>query len=168
VTGQQHPLASVLAGAARGVFPAPDGTLAVLPAPPPYCAAVVAFTAHSFVAAELPEDEVRGHLRSDDLGAPVSAPFLAWLGQRLGTTPGVLDAVLVHVGPMNAQVRLVPGLQGLDHPRVAKARDQRQDVQVFTDPQQRGLVIVGRAWSAGARSASSSIHVLEAVDSAGL
>ena len=127
-----------------------------MPAPHPYRAAVVAFTAHSLVATDLPAAEVRAQLAPDDLGAPVAAPFLAWLGQRLGATPGMLDAVLVHraapppatVGPSPVPVptglRLVPAPHGHDHPRVARARRLRQDVQVLTTPDDQGLVTLGR------------------------
>jgi hypothetical protein len=48
-------LAPLLGAAARGAFPAADGTLDVVPAP--YRAAVVAFTAHWVVAADLEADE---------------------------------------------------------------------------------------------------------------
>ena len=41
----QNGLAALLAAAAQGSFPHPDGTVAVVPAPAPYRAAVVAFTA---------------------------------------------------------------------------------------------------------------------------
>ena len=140
----KHPLESVLAAAARGDFPAPDGTLAVVPAPSPYRGAVVAFSAHSFVAVDLAEDELRTHLRAGDLGAPVAAPFLAWLGERLGTMPGMLDVVLMHLGSMMTGLALVPAALGLEHARIAKAHKQRHDVQVFTDAQQRGVVMLGR------------------------
>jgi GNAT superfamily N-acetyltransferase len=146
-----------LAAAAAGRFPDPDGTLAVVPAPRPYRAAVVAFTAHSLVATDLPAAEVHAHLAPDDLGAPVAAPFLAWLGQRLGATPGMLDAVLVHHGapppaaaagqtppPAPPGLRLVPAPPGHDHPRVARARRLRQDLQVLTTPDDQGLVTLGR------------------------
>src|SRR4029079_7377732 len=49
--GLSHPLAALLDAAARGRFPRPDGTLAVLPAPPGASMAVVGFTAHPVVAA---------------------------------------------------------------------------------------------------------------------
>jgi hypothetical protein len=92
----RHPLAARLDAAAHGHFPPTAGTLAVVPAPAPYRGAVVAFTAHTVVAADVASDQVRGHLPSGDLGAPVSALWLAWLGQQLGVQPGLVDVVLVH------------------------------------------------------------------------
>jgi hypothetical protein len=141
-----HPLASVLARAARGVFPVADGTLEVVPAPIPLRAAVVAFTAHSLVATDLPAERVRAHLPAEDLlGAPMSPAFLAWLAQELDATPGVLDVVLVHVGASMPSVELTPQLDAHAHlARVARALGQRRQVQVYAEPQQRGLVILGR------------------------
>src|SRR5262249_8580907 len=124
-----HPLVALLTDAARGVFPPADGTLAVGPAPEPHSGAVVAFTAHSVVATDLPADEVRAHLPDDDFGAPVSAPFLAWLGQALHSKPGMLDAVLVHVGPGDASIELVPEADADDHARVVRAHAQRRQVR---------------------------------------
>jgi hypothetical protein len=140
----RHPLAVLLADAARGAFPAADGTLAVVAAPTPYRAAVVAFTAHSVVAVDLPADEVRAHLPDQDFGAPMTAAFLTWLGQRLETRPGMLDVVLVHVGAPESGLQLIPRAQGPDHPRVARAQQYRQDVQVFSDLEASGVVTLGR------------------------
>lgn len=140
-----HPLADVLTRAARGTFPAPDGLVDVVAAPTPCLAAVVAFTAHSFVATDLPADVVRAHLPQEDLlGAPMSPTFLAWLAHALGATPGVLDVVLVHLGTNKPSVELVPHPDAYEHARVAIALGQRREVQVYTEPEQRGLVILGR------------------------
>jgi hypothetical protein len=140
-----HPLASVLARAALGEFPVADGTLEVVPAPIPFRAAVVAFTAHSLVATDLPADLVRAHLPDEDLlGAPMSPAFLAWLAHELDATPGVLDVVLVHVGASMPSVELTPQLDAHAHARVARALGQRRQVQVYAEPRQRGLVILGR------------------------
>lgn len=140
-----HPLATILEEAAFGRFPRQDGSLVFLPAPEPYRGAVVAFTAHSFIATDVDSDELTVQLPSDDFGAPVSAPFLAWLGQRIQTAPGVLDAVLVHFGGGDGVgLPLVPRDDLAEHPRVARARGQRSDVQVFSDPDKRGLVTLGR------------------------
>jgi hypothetical protein len=127
------------------MFPASDGLVDVVAAPRPCLAAVVAFTAHSFVATDLPENEVRAHLpREDLLGAPMSPTFLAWLAHKLGATPGVLDVVLVHLGTTNPSVELVPHLDARDHARVVRALAQRRDVRVYAEPEGRGLVILGR------------------------
>jgi hypothetical protein len=89
-----HPLRALLEEAAGGRFPPPDGGVRVLPAPPGRSNAVVAFTAHHVIAVDVEPDETLAHLPSPDLGAPVNAKFLAWLGSRLGSPPGSLDVVL--------------------------------------------------------------------------
>jgi len=141
-----HSLALVLAKAACGEFPPADGSVLVAPAPTPYACAVVAFTAYSVIGTDLDSDEVRAHLPDADLGAPMSAGFLHWLGQRVGSTPGVLDAVLAHVGVAATHYvqPLVPYVDAEDHPRLARARRLRRELQVYGDPQGSGLVILGR------------------------
>jgi len=143
-TAQRHLLAVLLDAAARGAFPPADGTLAVVPAPTPYRAAVVAFTAYSVVGVSLPADEVRAQLPDQDFGASMTAAFLTWLGQRLGTTPGMLDVVLVHLGATGSGVQLIPLTQEHDHPRVARAQQYRHDVQVYSDREELGVVTLGR------------------------
>lgn len=142
---ESHPLGAVLANAARGVFPAADGNVAVVRRPRLYRAAVVAFTAHSIIATDLPPAEVRAQLPDADFGAPMSPGFLAWLGQRVGSTPGVLDVVLVHLGQTNGSSQwLVPYGDGTEHPRLSRARRLRREVQAYADPERNGLVTLGR------------------------
>jgi hypothetical protein len=74
----------------------------------------------------------------------MSPAFLAWLARELDATPGVLDVVLVHVGATTPSLELAPVLQAHDHARVARALGQRSQVQVYAEPEQRGLVILGR------------------------
>jgi RimJ/RimL family protein N-acetyltransferase len=110
----------------------------------PYRAAVVAFTAHSILATGLPEDEVWAHLPDADLGAPMAAAFLAWLGKALESTPGTVDVVLVHLGPTRSSMELVPEINDYDHPRAKRARQQRRQVQTYADAQKQGIVMLGR------------------------
>jgi GNAT superfamily N-acetyltransferase len=96
------------------------------------------------VAADVAAAELAGHLPSDDLGAPVSAPFLAWLGQRLEVPPGLLDVVLVHRAGGEVELPLLRRRDMAGHPRVARAYHLREDVHVYADLQERGLVTLGR------------------------
>jgi GNAT superfamily N-acetyltransferase len=89
-------------------------------------------------------EEVRAHLPDDDFGAPVSAPFLAWLGHALHSTPGMLDAVLVHLGQGEGSIELVPAEDLTNHARVVRAHGQRRQVRVYADAEHRGLVTLGR------------------------
>ena len=136
-------LRRALDAAARGRFPAPDGTVAVVGPPDGPADAVVAFTAHSVVATSLAPDAVRKHLDTDDFGATLRAPFLTWLGQQLGSRPGSVDAVLVAFGqggPSNLME--TDGIQS--QPRVVRATRYRTDVHVWTDRDRRGVLIIGR------------------------
>ena len=53
----QHRLGQLLMDAAHGVFPAADGSVEVVPSPPGRSDAVIAFSAHSVIAAGLERDE---------------------------------------------------------------------------------------------------------------
>jgi hypothetical protein len=137
-------LRAMLEDAARGRFPPPDGTLTVLPEPAGRADAVVAFTAHAVLAADVSPEEALAHLPSTDLGAPTDARFLAWLGERLGTAPGSLDVVLAAGrDPASAGIELRRASVA-DHDRVDRAGRYREEVEVFTDPDGVAVVIVGR------------------------
>src|SRR5690242_14773427 len=91
-------LLRMLLDAARGSFPPADGRVEVLPSPPGPTDAVVAFAGHHVVAADLPEDEVMANLDPEDIASAMRAPFLAWLGERLGARVGLADATLAAAG----------------------------------------------------------------------
>jgi GNAT superfamily N-acetyltransferase len=146
LTQAEHPLSALLQAAARGRFPAPDGTVEILPPLDGKVDAVVVFTAHSALAVDLPGADIREHLDPDDFGASMSATFLAWLSDRLGAPPGVLDNVLV--APARAatdgDIRLVSRDDLADHPRVARSTRYRSDLHVFTDDSGAGVLLIGR------------------------
>jgi GNAT superfamily N-acetyltransferase len=149
-----HPLARLLDDAAHGRFPQPDGSIAVMPAPPGAADAVVAFTAHTIVAADVSPEEVADRLDSSDLGAPMSPRFVHWLSGRLNSEPGSLDAVFAALGVEEASgLKLRPEARLRDHPRAVRAARLRSDVGLFADPDERAIVAVGRGlagrWDAG-------------------
>jgi GNAT superfamily N-acetyltransferase len=138
-----HPLRTLLDAAARGSFPDPDGSVDVVPSPPGPVDAVVAFTAHHVVAADVDEQEIRAELDPDDVGAAALAPFIAWLGRRLGAEPGQLDLVLAaSAAPTELELVDVDGVR--DHPRVARADRYRTDLRVYRDPGEAAVVVLGR------------------------
>jgi hypothetical protein len=118
----------------------------MLPSPPGRSDAVVAFTAHNVIAADLDEDEVFEHLPSEDPGAPMSAEFLAWLAGRLRTRAGILDLVMVAPVPDSIEdlPELIPRHDLLDHPRLARSRRYRTDLRCYSDREDRALIVVGR------------------------
>jgi GNAT superfamily N-acetyltransferase len=140
-----HPLADLLRDAARGIAPPADGTLQVLPAPPGRTDAVVAFAAHAVVAANVSEAELVDRLPLDDFGATMDTRFLTWLGERLGSVPGMIDLVLV--APQS------PEPDGLDlarrddlagHPRIARSLVYREENEVYGAEDGAVVLAVGR------------------------
>src|SRR3954454_23638079 len=90
-----HRLAEVLDGAAHSRFPDPDGSVEVVGAPPGGTSAIVCFTAHTFLAADVDAGEVASRVPTGDLSIPMSPEFVYWLASRTGTKPGTQDAVFV-------------------------------------------------------------------------
>lgn len=136
-----HPLAALLDAAAHGRFPRTDGTLAVLPAPPGASMAVVGFTAHHVVAADVAPEWVKAQLPGDDLSAPMSPRFLVALGERIGREPGSLDVVLTARG-LAGDPELVE-VSGAEHPRVVRAHRYRSGVRVFEAAGGAAVVVMG-------------------------
>jgi GNAT superfamily N-acetyltransferase len=136
-------LLRLLEDAATGSPPAADGVVEVWPAPAGPVDAVLAFTAHHVVAVGVDPDLVAARLPEGDLGAPMSPGFLGWLGERLGSLPGSLDVVLAARGMGgDPPLELRPGVDR--HPRAARALRYRRDLQVWTDPDGAGLLVLGR------------------------
>src|SRR2546426_12709924 len=82
-------LLELLLAAVAGRFPPTDARVEVFGSPPGPSDAVVAFTAHHVVAADVPAREILERLDPDDIGAQMGARFLAWLAGRLGSEAGV-------------------------------------------------------------------------------
>ena len=79
--------------------------------------------------------------------APMSTAFLAWLGKQLKSEPGDIDVVLVaQPGWASPKALRLSAFEGdaADHDRLARAHRYRAEVRVFTDADQRGLVVLGR------------------------
>jgi GNAT superfamily N-acetyltransferase len=150
-------LLRLLQDAALGAPPAADGVVEVWPAPAGAVDAVLAFTAHHVIAAGVDPDLVAARLPDGDLGAPMSPGFLGWLGERLGSVPGSLDVVLATEGlggtpPLELRPVGDPGR----HPRAARALRYRGDLEVWTDPEGAGVLVLGRGL-AGRREVSFEV-----------
>jgi hypothetical protein len=72
----------------------------------------------------------------------MSPEFLSWLGQRLGTRPGVLDLVVVAHG-RGGPSELIPRDDLWEHPRVVEGMSYRQEVRLFSDRERRAVVTIG-------------------------
>lgn len=104
--------------------------------------AVVAFTAHHVVAADVDPEWVAA-TPSSDLGAPMNAAFLALLARRLGTEAGALDVVLAAVAvPDQPELPLVPAEDTFAHARLDRGRRYRHDVRCLRD-HRGGLLTIG-------------------------
>jgi ribosomal protein S18 acetylase RimI-like enzyme len=135
---REHGLGEVLRAAADGCFPAPDGSVDVVPPYLPGVEAMVSFTAHAVVATTLSR-RLLVAAGADGLAGATSASVMAALAGPGGECD-VLDALLVARGTGRTGLPERPDLA--DHPRVAYARGWRVDVHVHGDG--RGLVTVGR------------------------
>jgi hypothetical protein len=135
-------LGELLAAVERGEFPPDDASLTLLSQPPDGDAAVLAFTGHIVVAADVDSAWLSGHLRPGELSEAFTPPFLGALADRTGRRVPAID--LVTLAPFRAGdplVRLTPAPSS-DHPRVRRAHRYRSSVQVWTTP--GGLIAVGR------------------------
>jgi RimJ/RimL family protein N-acetyltransferase len=137
-----HPLATLLDDAAHGRFPPADGSVHVLPAWGGPADAVVDFSAHSLIVADIDPEEVQRHLPHSGPGAAMNAVFLTWLAGRLGTRPGVLDLVLVAFG-RGGSASLIPRDDLWDHPRVIEGSRYRRESRLYSDHERRCVVTIG-------------------------
>jgi GNAT superfamily N-acetyltransferase len=138
-------LLRLLEDAATGNPPPADGAVEVWPAPEGAVDAVLGFTAHHVVAAGVDPHLVAARLPAGDLGAPMSAGFLSWLGERLGSHPGSLDVVLAAPGLGGTPpLELRAGVDPQRHPRVARALRYRDDLRAWTDPDGAAVLVLGR------------------------
>jgi hypothetical protein len=136
----------LLHAAARGAFPPEDGRTEVTGAVAGAPAAVVSFTAHHLVAADVPAEEVLARVDPGDLKGPLAPGVLAWLAERTGLVAGSLDVVLAwRPGrALETGAVAVRETEPADHPRIDRARRWRRELRVFEEAGGRGMVLLGR------------------------
>ncbi len=132
-----HPLMTILDDAAEGRFPPVDGGFEVLPPDESGFRAVVAFTGHAYVLADVDRAELVG-LGADGYGGASRPGVLLRLAGPDGRV-GSVDVVLVSEGRPGPTLPRRTDLA--DHPRVRRAAAHRTDVDVYAD--EVGLVVVG-------------------------
>ena len=133
-----HPLQAILDQAAAGSFPAADGAVDVLPPDDAGTRAVVAFSGHAYVLADVDPAELAA-LGADGYGGASKPDVLrAIAGADLEI--GSLDVVLVTTGGDGGRLERRRDLD--HHPRVQRATHHRREVEVYGDDV--GLVILGR------------------------
>jgi hypothetical protein len=132
----QTTLADILRGIEHGVFPAPDLTTSVVPAPSARDTCVIGLTGHLVVAADVTPEWIAKHLDRSDLAAPLNPPFLYALEQLTGRTVNGIDALLLAPALTDESERaeLLAGLTPFtdeSHPRIRRARRYRDDVRAY-------------------------------------
>ena len=138
-------LAAVLLDASSGQYPVADGRAAVLGPPGTGAdAAIVAFTGHHVVAADIPAPWVEECCPRWALEAPFGAPFVAALADRLGLRAGTLDLVLVADGTAPGDIDLVPVPTDDAARLLAGSPNPRTDIIARRTRDSQGLVILGR------------------------
>lgn len=150
----RHPLTILFAALARGEYPPVDGITEAAPRAVGTPAAVLAFTGHCVVAADVEPAWVAAECPPWQLTAAYSPAFLCALAQRVAARPMALDALLgapALGGPGELALTQTRELDA--HPRVARAYRLRADVRVYRTEDGAGLVAVGRGlagrWEAG-------------------
>ncbi|MFB7514150.1 GNAT family N-acetyltransferase [Streptomyces sp. NPDC056144] len=159
-------VARILAAAASGTFPPPDGSTTVVPQPNRRDAGVLAFTAHSVIFSDADPEWIRAELAatsSDPLAASMNPAFLVALMTRTGLRMNTIDLLTVAdalPGPPPLELREI---DDPSHPRVERALKFRDEVRVWAAD--GGILILGRGvagrWEA-------AVEVDEAVRHRGL
>jgi hypothetical protein len=139
-----HPLAAVLDAAAHGHYPEPDGGFDVLPRLPGLADAMIGFTGHFVLAADVDRDAIAARVPHGDLSVPMSAPFLSWVGEQLGSRPLTFDALLSAFGTGAGAPPWLQSRAGSDHPRVERARRYRADIELWSTDDGNGILALGR------------------------
>jgi tetratricopeptide (TPR) repeat protein len=134
-------LAEVVAAIESGHLPPADGGLTVVPGEGR--AAVLAFTGHTVVAADVEPEWIRGQLAAGDLSAPLNPPFLAALGERLGgRRVNNIDMVVIAPRLIGRPPVPLAEVDARQHPRVQRALRYRDEVHVWAT--EGGLLVLGR------------------------
>jgi GNAT superfamily N-acetyltransferase len=147
-----HPLRRVLDAAARGAFPPMDGRIEVVGSTGGRTDAIVAFTAHFVLAADVDAAEIAAHVPDGELSRPLSPSFLGWLRDRYGLTAASQDALFVAIGDAGGAPPWLRRDDSVEHPRVERAsRSRAIDAVWWTDD--GSVVMVGRGlcgrWEVG-------------------
>ncbi|HEX4063993.1 MAG TPA: GNAT family N-acetyltransferase [Streptosporangiaceae bacterium] len=145
--GVDKTLNELLARAAAGEFPPPDGGVTVLAQQSPRDAGVIAFTGHNVVFADVDAGWVRG-LLPDDVAAPLAPPFLLTLAERLGRKVNSVDMLTVapaRPGPPPASpphFTALTEITSTEHPRVRRAQRFRDGLRIWEGG--GAVVMIGR------------------------
>ena len=148
-----HPLAALLADAARGVFPPFDGLVQVTPSPGPPCDVLIAFAGHYVLAADVSASEIAARWPAGELSLPFAPASLVWLAERIGRDPFTHDVLLVAIGDGSGAPSWLQRDDDLSHPRVDAASEFRTIESIWTTDDRSAFVMIGRGicgrWEVG-------------------
>jgi hypothetical protein len=139
-----HPLAAVLDAAARGRYPAADGRFDVMPRLPGPADALIGFTGHFVLAADIAVDAVAARVSAGDLSVPMSPAFLTWVAECTGSRPATFDALLCAIGTGEGAPEWLEPDRHIEHPRVERARRYRDEIAVWRTRDGDAILAVGR------------------------
>lgn len=135
-------LQTVLDQVEAGRFPPADGTIRVIPQPSPEQAAVVAFTAHILIVADVEPEWALAMLPPGDLAEPMNPPFLSALSERLKRRVNCVDMFMYAPALPGDPPLALERIDDDSHPRVRRAHVYRSDVSVWQA--NGGVLILGR------------------------
>jgi hypothetical protein len=152
--GSRRPLSALFANLAHSVYPRADGVTEAMPREAGAVAAVLAFTGHCVVAADVDPAWVATMCPPWRLTAAYAPEFLTALAKRTSGRPQALDVLLgapAEDGPPELALSLTHDLDA--HPRVARSYRMRTDVSVYQTGDGASLLTLGRGlagrWEAG-------------------
>jgi hypothetical protein len=152
--GSSHPLSALFANLAHGVYPPADGVTEAMPRAAGAVAAVLAFTGHCAVAADVDPAWIATKTPPWRLSAAYSPELLTALGERTSGRPQALDVLLgalANDGPPDLALTRTRDLDA--HPRIARSYRMRTEVSVYQTEDGAGLLTLGRGlagrWEAG-------------------
>jgi GNAT superfamily N-acetyltransferase len=119
--------------------------LTLLPQPEPRHAAVLGFTAHIVVVADVTDSWLAGQLRPGEMSEAFTPPFLGRLATHLGRRVPAIDLVVLAPPADGSPALDLTAVTEPDHPRVKRALRYRDDVRVYTTP--GGVLILGRGFA---------------------
>lgn len=160
-------LVSIFKNAAIGQFPTADGAVELIPAASGCRAAVVAFTNHIFIAADIQQEWLDANLDYSDISASFSPSFVSALERHIGTSADNADLVMARVGKRETTDISIHEVDVTEfvHSRLERALRFRRNVRAFATPRGDGVVIVGQG--AGGRW-EVSVDVDESSQGSGL
>jgi GNAT superfamily N-acetyltransferase len=136
-------LARVLADATRGAPPPVDGLTELVPAPSGARAAIVGFTGHHVVAADVDPVWVATVCPRWALEAPFGSAFVGGLAERLRARAGTLDVVLVADGTPRMAIDLLRATRQEVRDTLEGAANPRRDVAVWRTPDGAARLVLG-------------------------